>query len=319
VVELGDVDFTIALASSRTVRFGEDEAAGLVDMVLGAHGRDRGKLVAVGDVWTLTVGNRGKHMGAVDVRWVPGGTGWTAAGIVEQRTKELDQFKERLGKARERMSAADGDVAKQRFGRQVEHYERKVKAGEEALAEVEANRTAGANELRGRDIALSAELADHPGTAAMVSDTLAKLGDAEGISHNLSAAAPHRAPKTSVYAGAEACRSCHPTQHAQWLTTGHAGAMQSLIADQHAADRDCLGCHVTGWKLDGGPSAPAGVRGLRDVQCEACHGPSRAHMAAPADVKPLRSPDQAVCVTCHDGDRDGGRFDHAVYRPKVSH
>ncbi|MEO0606474.1 MAG: multiheme c-type cytochrome, partial [Myxococcota bacterium] len=80
-------------------------------------------------------------------------------------------------------------------------------------------------------------------------------------------------------------------------------------------------CHVTGAHRRGGPSAPKGTGSYRDVQCEACHGPSRAHAERPDDasLRPVRSPDEATCRTCHDGEQDGGRFDLATYLPQVVH
>jgi hypothetical protein len=124
----------------------------------------------------------------------------------------------------------------------------------------------------------------------------------------------------SPYAGGEACVGCHREQHAQWSTTGHARAWQGLVQDNRALDGDCWSCHVTGGGAEGGPTHPADSGGYRDVQCEACHGPGRAHMAAPEDKALIvRDPPQETCVRCHDGDKDGGRFDFGAYRPKVVH
>ena len=70
-----------------------------------------------------------------------------------------------------------------------------------------------------------------------------------------------------------------------------------------------------------GPTSPADVAGLRDVQCESCHGPARAHVQAPTDpaVRPLAQPGEAICQQCHDNERDHHAFAWATYRPKVVH
>ena len=66
-----------------------------------------------------------------------------------------------------------------------------------------------------------------------------------------------------------------------------------------------------------GAGAPAS--GLAHVGCEACHGPGRAHAAAPTQVHPTRSPALETCTSCHDGVRDEGRFDPAAYLARVGH
>ena len=47
--------------------------------------------------------------------------------------------------------------------------------------------------------------------------------------------------------------------------------------------------------------------------------PPALHSGAPADHPMPAEVAPEVCTSCHDGDRDGGRFDPAVYRPKVLH
>lgn len=66
---------------------------------------------------------------------------------------------------------------------------------------------------------------------------------------------------------------------------------------------DCGECHSTGWQ-DSGVTGPhqdglPGIRGTWSepgVTCEACHGPSAAHVAAPTEVKPQT---EENCSGCH--------------------
>src|SRR5690606_32526246 len=125
---------------------------------------------------------------------------------------------------------------------------------------------------------LSRDVADHPATAAWVADGLAKIEALEAPA----AVDGWVAPAGSPYAGADACAGCHEAEHAQWRGTPHANAWATLERERRAMDADCYACHATGVGADGGPTRPAAVGGLRDVQCEACHGPSRAHAARPA-------------------------------------
>ena len=122
----------------------------------------------------------------------------------------------------------------------------------------------------------------------------------------------------SAFAGAHSCVPCHRPQHLQWSTTGHASAYQSLMDEKRHMDQECYSCHVTGAGHPDG-QRPADVGPYRDVQCETCHGPSRAHTLDPVGVKPIKVPTKETCVECHDGVRDEGRFDWASYLPRVSH
>ena len=173
------------------------------------------------------------------------------------------------------------------------------------------------NILDADDVALSAAVGEEPRTAKLVGDVKEIVTTAASPSHKLG---PRMAVAGSVFAGADTCRGCHPAEFAQWSSTAHAKAWATLVTERRQLDHDCFGCHATGVDAPGGPTLPGEVAGLRDVQCEACHGPSREHMRSPATVKPpVADPPQKACTGCHDGDQDGGRFDFGTYRPRVVH
>jgi hypothetical protein len=97
---------------------------------------------------------------------------------------------------------------------------------------------------------------------------------------------------------------CHPKAVALWKTTVHAHAWKTLVDDGRAFSLDCFACHVTG---AGEPERKGATlckpEPLTDVQCEVCHGPASAHVAAggiedtPSVIK-RREPD--FCATkCH--------------------
>jgi hypothetical protein len=97
------------------------------------------------------------------------------------------------------------------------------------------------------------------------------------------------------YAWADSCRTCHEAQHAAWLKTKHATALNRLSGAEQ--DKECIGCHVTGPKtrvLEGTTVLNGGV------QCESCHGPARAHAKDPAVRTGLKKiPPTEVCEQCH--------------------
>ena len=168
-------------------------------------------------------------------------------------------------------------------------------------------------------VPLSEEVADHPATAALVAEGKTALSAAEAQPERPIDQTRRRVTTESVWAGRDTCTGCHAEQDAQWRATPHAHAWTTLDAVGNGLDRSCVGCHVTGWEQDGGPSAPADMGPFRDVQCEACHGPSAAHVAEPPAHTPVKSPAIEVCTACHDGERDAGRFDADEYLPRVMH
>ena len=119
--------------------------------------------------------------------------------------------------------------------------------------------------------------------------------------------------------GTAACARCHAPSTAFWRTTKHAHALAMLEAAHRGKSPDCVGCHVTGYFQPGGTEdlAVATTR-LRDVGCEACHGPGSAHVAAPTVpgliARRVLAP---VCLGCHTPDRTNNGFDYAAFLAAV--
>ena len=122
------------------------------------------------------------------------------------------------------------------------------------------------------------------------------------------------------FVGAGACKSCHDAQYSQWQTLAHAHAILVLAKDNHERDASCFACHSTGAFHPKGPQLPSQMTtAYENVQCEACHGPGKDHVAEPKPGQMNRAADASTCTICHDGERDDGRFDYATYLPKVTH
>jgi nitrate/TMAO reductase-like tetraheme cytochrome c subunit len=104
----------------------------------------------------------------------------------------------------------------------------------------------------------------------------------------------NQAPQAADYAWAGSCRSCHEPVYDAWAKTKHAAALGRLSASEQGTE--CVGCHLTGPRtklLDGTTVLNGGV------QCEACHGAGRAHVADPSVNTLTRVPASEVCETCH--------------------
>jgi hypothetical protein len=115
--------------------------------------------------------------------------------------------------------------------------------------------------------------------------------------------------------GTRDCRNCHPAAFASWERTRHATAYATLEKGGRQFDLGCVACHVTGWKLPGGPCDVASTVGRQGVQCEACHGPSSLHAVDPPGHI-ARDPPASTCTGCHTPEHSTG-FEPASYRKRI--
>ena len=117
-------------------------------------------------------------------------------------------------------------------------------------------------------------------------------------------------PVTPGYTGEKTCQPCHQKQHRQWTSSAHARAYQTLTDKGKANDFLCLACHTTGY---GASSLPGGY--LKNVQCEACHGPAEGH---PDLGRSLPKVSEAVCLRCHNN-ANSPHFNYETYLQKIIH
>lgn len=314
ITAMGEVDIRILMLPKpmRTV-------TGLsgVDLVLSTH---RGTLddALSGQIEAMTLQNRGKTLGRVALTFSGHKGPWLVRGGENERISRRDRLTRRMEALRRRVGTANGPEDKERLTRSLTRVEQQVadlQAQLDAQASVDMSQK---NVAAFDEIPLDRMVKDHPSTQQRVQAALSKIATEELGAH-ANTFFERVAVSNSVFLGADGCVGCHPAASKQWLTTGHAKAMTTLMAGGHQADRDCVPCHSTGYGAPGGPQSPAEVRGLRDVQCEACHGPGRDHAKAPKAHPMTRTPNESNCTFCHDGERDEGRFDKETYWPKIVH
>ena len=118
------------------------------------------------------------------------------------------------------------------------------------------------------------------------------------------------------YVGSEACASCHEAETAQWRTTRHAHARETLVNAGEEHDPDCQSCHTVGFGFRTGFATPEASPDRWNVGCESCHGPGAAHAASPGAG--YGAVDKRACVGCHTP-HHSPQFDYAIYRPKIVH
>lgn len=104
---------------------------------------------------------------------------------------------------------------------------------------------------------------------------------------------------TLVYRGEETCRKCHARIAQFQNATRHAHAFDILMKKNKQLDAQCIGCHSTGFRREGGFTLPFMVGSFRNVQCEACHGPAKDHPENPLAGKPFTPVRQDTCTGCH--------------------
>ncbi len=133
---------------------------------------------------------------------------------------------------------------------------------------------------------------------------------------------PPREPHTFErwdFGSTASCAACHLREDAQWKTTDHAHALETLRSRGRDRDPACLGCHLTGFL------APGGTRNLKtattffaDVGCESCHGASAEHVRArDRHMGTSRTVDPTICLGCHTADQNRGPFNVAEAMKEV--
>jgi len=110
------------------------------------------------------------------------------------------------------------------------------------------------------------------------------------------------------------CSRCHQPQVEQWAESAHGKAFATLEEAHQSTNPECLRCHSTCYldmPLDGSVDVSVG---LRNVQCESCHGKAAEH----ARDGSYGSVTAATCARCHDKE-NSPNFDFAEYLPRVTH
>jgi hypothetical protein len=118
------------------------------------------------------------------------------------------------------------------------------------------------------------------------------------------------------YVGGETCAACHQEAQGSWEGSGHARAFQTLVDANQDFSPECVGCHVVGFGRRGGFVNAKATAELKDVQCEACHGPGSLHVEAPGGG--YGAAGARSCLGCHDTEHSP-EFDFYTYWPRIKH
>lgn len=136
--------------------------------------------------------------------------------------------------------------------------------------------------------------------------------------------APGKSPSGAPvgYVTEKTCATCHAKQASVWEATRHAHAWDTLAMAGNQRDPECVRCHSIGFRQPGGYAevrrasrldSSGATIDMRNVQCEACHGPRLGHPHEPGIG--VHRPALSDCMRCHDPERDPGfekRFPEVV-------
>jgi 2',3'-cyclic-nucleotide 2'-phosphodiesterase (5'-nucleotidase family) len=167
-------------------------------------------------------------------------------------------------------------------------------------------------------IALGPEVGDKADVAALVKtfeDSFSEKRQRLLKEQAAQQAAQRAEESVDRYLGHEVCARCHQAEAAQWATTAHARAWDTLVQDKKEQTDECVSCHVLGFREPGGFVNAQSTPALTNVQCESCHGMGTRHEAWAA--KPARVTEQ-ICASCHNAANDPD-FNFAQALPRVLH
>lgn len=270
----------------------------------------------IGEAHLVTAVDQGKGLGAVDL-YLRGDGGFRDASDASA-SAERARLDRRIHDLAGRIAAWEQDPTSDRAA---------IAAQRTRLAEMTTQRAALDHRplpTAGRFFqARSFEISPDVPRASTVQSQIATYFRAVN-EHNRAEYATLRAPEapagTAHYVGIEACRDCHEEAYGVWARTPHSHAYRTLEDASKNFNLACVGCHVTGYRQPGG-SEVVQNDGLRDVQCETCHGPGSAHVdartAATRRATIRRDAPADLCATqCHTAEHSD-HFDYATYRPRI--
>jgi hypothetical protein len=125
-------------------------------------------------------------------------------------------------------------------------------------------------------------------------------------------------PDGLEYTGSRSCKACHEYEYEKWSTKPHAHAYETLKMVGSEVDPECVGCHVVGLKYESGFVSEQETADLKDVGCEACHGPGSEHIKSLGDTRTAAP--KMDCIDCHTPENSANYAGNAAfYFEKIIH
>jgi len=124
-------------------------------------------------------------------------------------------------------------------------------------------------------------------------------------------------PNGLEYVGSKACKPCHSYPYQKWSTMAHAHAYETLAKVGSQYDPECVLCHVVGMQYESGFVGEVETASLKDVGCEACHGPGSEHISTIGKTKTVHP--MKDCSDCHTPEHSAFIGNETAYLEKIVH
>ena len=116
------------------------------------------------------------------------------------------------------------------------------------------------------------------------------------------------AEKERLYVGSKACSSCHEEEYESFIKNSKkAHSFASVKKMQKGLTptelRECFRCHTTGYGKPGGFVSEKATPDLKNLGCEACHGPGSVHVESEDASDIIGQVDKESCGSCHNSER----------------
>jgi 2',3'-cyclic-nucleotide 2'-phosphodiesterase (5'-nucleotidase family) len=263
---------------------------------------------------------QGKSVGILEVHWNAQSKRWEETGsetLLTDKKNEMDRLGWQINRYRRQGEPTQAFKEQPQVLEAYNDMLARRKTLEEEVVRLTAEQNArDANRSRFSSYsfhfeAMRKDLPDNPAVRAIVDATTSevnRIGKA-AVKARISEGTAQQQTGSGAYVGSTACTSCHAPQFAKWRGTQHATAYDTLEAKEQQFNVQCLPCHITGPAAQTGQEMLALAHDLRQVGCESCHGPGRAHTLQPGVAK-AGQPTMATCLHCHKGEHDD-RFEFA--------
>jgi hypothetical protein len=106
------------------------------------------------------------------------------------------------------------------------------------------------------------------------------------------------------YSGTSTCKECHEKQYARFMEfsrkAGSYAAVEKMrLGLSEEEIQECYQCHTTGYGKRTGFVDAKTTPDLKDVGCEACHGPGKLHTETMDMAHIVKTVTIDVCEKCH--------------------
>ena len=125
------------------------------------------------------------------------------------------------------------------------------------------------------------------------------------VQSGISGTLAEKAKGEPSYVGMEKCKECHPGDvktYSEWKYSRNFRILE-MRGKEH--DPQCVPCHTTGYGQPGGFVSVEETPHMKNVQCEACHGPGEKYQAMMMGAEAEKGGEIAnenarkSCGTCH--------------------